>query len=1128
MKRTILTLAAVTLAMLTASALSFSVGNYKYYTTSDTEVTVDGFSTSAPSGKNYVDFPGMVTYGGKTYYVTTVGSYAFAYNPNIEEAVIPFGVTEIEENAFDGCTSLDAVRLPGTMRRLQSDCFNGCTAGLYVYCTAETPPECVDGPFDGAKLLRLIVRRDNLIKGIPDAYKAATGWKAFPQIDTKANAYDVVLDEGKTTASYYVISWLSGVTFHGVNYSGVATLVGGGTACKVADKVTLNGKNYVVSDIGEYAFSKNGSVNSGVKTLSGCKNVENISESAFEGSSLESASFPALGFLFSKAFKDCASLTTISLGDAYGPLESIGSEAFSGCVSLNNFALPRGASSLKIYDKAFYGCAALTYVELYGNTSSLGDMAFANCSSLSTVIVHSSPVSLGSNVFRNIASTRYLHVSPSFVNDYSGKAQWKDFTAVYGDQDMVYFNGKLFNQPKYSDAFLDTGLDGVFFDPEKMIVLLEDAYIDKSTSSNPLIKTNSPDLTIRLKGTNVVGCTGFIKAESGSNPTHGNVTICGKYFDSDDGKAIIGSSYNYTFDFHEGGSLTIKDVSYLFEQNANCASFYGNSTLTSVLTINNSSGQFERRDRKGDVLGRMKVALVDAALTNCTYSPSATQYGANEGVVKFETLKTQFDGDLYIVGTKVTNLNRAKDAIVKGVSVGVDGTVTLDNVNYSSSSATFIKTGLKIQNIVLVGDNTVNASVFLRAEGSDVTIEGGGTATLSTTGTNSGVANFYFVNNGYSCRISNVKKFFNAAAQYPFLGKSGTTQLYIVNSSGEFKRTGSGNIAIAQIKKLDLQDTRLINCTYSETATQYGNNGSVQFETTKGEPDVEIITLGNGALDVNGDDNINVGDVNYVLNLILNEEYEAKADVNTDDHVNVGDVNTILAEILAPSGSDISFKMVRVKGGTFTMGADDSDSEATASEKPTHQVTLSDYWIGEMEVTEGLWKAVMGSNPSKVVKGDNYPVENVTWEQCNEFIAKLNQKTGQTFRLPTEAEWEFAARGGNNSEGYAYSGGNTVGDVAWYPDNAGSAKHPVGGKTANELGLYDMSGNVFEWVSDVKGDYPSTAVTNPTGPATVTDATRRVQRGGSWNYGVKFCRTTARAFAPATSAYNDCGLRLVK
>ncbi len=1131
MKRTILTFTVAVLAVFGVRALSFSVGNYKYYTTGDTEVTVDGFSAGAPNGKNYVDFPGMVTYGGKTYYVTTVGSYAFAYNVNIEEAVIPYGVTEIEENAFAGCTNLDVVRLPGTMERLQSDCFNGCTAGLYVYCTADTPPVCVDGPFDGAKLLRLIVRRDEPVKEIPDTYKAATGWKDFPQVDTKTNAYDVVLDEGKTTASYYVISWPSGVTLNGVLYRGVATLVGGGTACKVADKVTLNGEDYVVREIGENAFSKSGSVNSGIKTISGCKNVKTVYGSAFEGSSLESASFPILETIFDKAFKNCTALTTIDL-DTYGPLEAIGSEAFSGCTSLTSFVMPRGGRLLSIYDKAFYGCSSLNYVVLYRNTSSLGDMAFANCTSLANVSVHTSPVSLGSNVFKNTASKRYLHVPPSFINDYSGKAQWKDFTAVYGNLDKVYFNGKLFDQPKYTDNYLDTDIEGVFFDPETMIVLLKDAYVDISSSSEPLIRTECPDLTIRLKGTNVVNCRGFVKAVSGTNPTYGNVTILGKYFDSDDGKLLLGSTNNYTFDFHEGGSLTIKDVSYMFEQNANCASFYGNSTLSSVLTINNSSGQFERRDRKGNVLARMKLALEETALTNCTYSASATQYGADEGVVKFETLTTSFGGDLYIAGTKVTNLNRAKDAIVKGVSVGTDGTVTLDNVNYSSSSATFIKTGLKIQNIVLLGDNTVNASVFLRAENSSVIIEGGGTATLSTTGTNSGVANFYFVNSDYSCRISNVKKFYNAAAQYPFLGKSGKTNLYIINSSGEFKRTGSGNIAIAQIKQLVLTDTRLTNCTYSETATQYGNNGSVQFESTKdtGEPEVETITVGgNGAkYDVNGDERINVADVNYVLKLILAEQYESQADVNNDNSVNVADVNSILAEILSPSGSSVSFKMVQVKGGTFMMGADDSDSNARDAEKPRHQVTLSDYRIGELEVTEGLWKAVMGTNPSKNVKGDDYPVENVTWEQCNEFITKLNKMTGQTFRLPTEAEWEYAARGGSKSKGYIYAGGDTADDVAWNPGNSDGAKHPVRQKTANELGLYDMSGNVLEWVYDTKGDYPSTAVTDPTGPGTVTDASRHIQRGGSWYYNVSFCRSTARVFAPATSGYNDCGLRLVK
>ena len=266
-------------------------------------------------------------------------------------------------------------------------------------------------------------------------------------------------------------------------------------------------------------------------------------------------------------------------------------------------------------------------------------------------------------------------------------------------------------------------------------------------------------------------------------------------------------------------------------------------------------------------------------------------------------------------------------------------------------------------------------------------------------------------------------------------------------------------------------------------------------------------------------------------------------DLNDDKQVDVGDVNLLLDYILDPSAfndepqvesktytvNGVTFKMVAVAGGTFTMGAtSEQGSDYDSDERPIHQVTLSDFSIGETEVTEGLWTAVMGSNPSANKKGDNYPVECVTWNDCQTFISKLNSLTGETFRLPTEAEWEFAARGGNRSQGYTYAGGNTVGEVAWYPDNAGSAKHPVGGKAANELGLKDMSGNVFEWVSDVKGDYPGTAVTNPTGPGTVTDATRRVQRGGSWNYGVKFCRTTARAFAPATSAYNDCGLRLVK
>ena len=181
--------------------------------------------------------------------------------------------------------------------------------------------------------------------------------------------------------------------------------------------------------------------------------------------------------------------------------------------------------------------------------------------------------------------------------------------------------------------------------------------------------------------------------------------------------------------------------------------------------------------------------------------------------------------------------------------------------------------------------------------------------------------------------------------------------------------------------------------------------------------------------------------------------------------------------------------MVYVSGGTFIMGGDESSDQT-----PTHSVTLSSYYICKYEVTQALWRAVMGSNPSKF-KGDNLPVEQVSWNDCQTFINRLNSYTGRNFRLPTEAEWEFAARGGNYSRRYKYSGSNYIGDVAWYADNSGNRTHPVGTKQANELGLYDMSGNVWEWCSDWYGSYSSYSQSNPTG---ATSGFGRVERGGNW------------------------------
>ena len=215
--------------------------------------------------------------------------------------------------------------------------------------------------------------------------------------------------------------------------------------------------------------------------------------------------------------------------------------------------------------------------------------------------------------------------------------------------------------------------------------------------------------------------------------------------------------------------------------------------------------------------------------------------------------------------------------------------------------------------------------------------------------------------------------------------------------------------------------------------------------------------------------------------------------------------------------------MVYVSGGTFTMGAtSEQGSDAYNDEKPTHSVTLSSFYLCKYEVTQALWQAVMGENPSNL-KGDNLPVEQVSWDDCQTFITRLNNLTGKNFRLPTEAEWEYAARGGNRSRGYKYSGSNVLSDVAWYDDNSGDKTHPVGSKSPNELGLYDMSGNVREWCSDWYGTYSSTAQTNPTGSSS---GSLRVLRGGSWFSVARNCRSSSRHHDVPDGRFYLLGLRL--
>ncbi len=213
----------------------------------------------------------------------------------------------------------------------------------------------------------------------------------------------------------------------------------------------------------------------------------------------------------------------------------------------------------------------------------------------------------------------------------------------------------------------------------------------------------------------------------------------------------------------------------------------------------------------------------------------------------------------------------------------------------------------------------------------------------------------------------------------------------------------------------------------------------------------------------------------------------------------------------------LTFNMIQVEGGTFTMGATNG-KYTMKDEIPRHEVTLNEYYIGETEVTQALWKAVMKGRSNS---GSNKPITSVSWDDCQEFMTKLNALTGKTFRLPTEAEWEFAARGGNKSKGYKYSGSNNPKDVAWF---GYVAIHPVAQKTPNELGLYDMSGNVFEWCGDWYDQYSSAAQINPTGP---TSGTGRVLRGGAHHVEASHCTVSYRSAWVSDYRNPHFGFRLV-
>lgn len=333
---------------------------------------------------------------------------------------------------------------------------------------------------------------------------------------------------------------------------------------------------------------------------------------------------------------------------------------------------------------------------------------------------------------------------------------------------------------------------------------------------------------------------------------------------------------------------------------------------------------------------------------------------------------------------------------------------------------------------------------------------------------------------------------------------------------------------------------RLVNGTIMVVGVAEGTATiSVNAADGWGNPDSCVVTVYTEPGDVNSDGYVSISDVTKLIDYLLSGDPEGintnNADTNRDGSISISDVTTLIDYLLSGTWpwepeelvtetftvNGVSFKMIPVEGGTFTMGAADNDAEANNNEKPAHQVTLSSYYIGETEVTNALWNAVMGNTLNDNSEGPNCPVGKVHYAECLNFIEKLNELTGMRFRLPTEAEWEYAARGGNESRGYKYSGSDILSDVAWFLK---SDLQPVRTKAPNELGIYDMSGNAWEWCNDWYDTYDAVDQSNPTGPFS---GTRRVLRGGSIDNTATICRVTFRTGIAPSGTSGSYGFRIV-
>ena len=490
------------------------------------------------------------------------------------------------------------------------------------------------------------------------------------------------------------------------------------------------------------------------------------------------------------------------------------------------------------------------------------------------------------------------------------------------------------------------------------------------------------------------------------------------------------------------------------------------------------------------------------------------------------------------------------DGIAMAVLHNGSHTYTISAKDYHNESGTFVVSGAKVVKSVTLrpAHGWLNISGSGALQGASVYVDGQliGSAPVKSDRLASGTHTVRIVKSLYKAFEENVTITDGKMLDYApslvadfatvSLSVGGECDIYVNNEkkgSGSWRGDLATGAYIFEARKAGHTTTSI-----SKTITAEPRSQSYTIPTPKPIMGTLNVMSSPAMADVYVDDKL-VGQTPLMVDLIVGKHEVSlrKGDLASETQsVNIAegqtaDLNLTLAqqkpEIVnfVETVKRLNMKMVWVEGGTFQMGATlEQGSDADSDEKPVHTVTLASYYIAECEVTQAQWRAVMGKNPSYFTGDDSRPVECVSWHEATQFCEKLSQLTGKKYVLPTEAQWEYAARGGKYSRGYKYSGSNDVSAVAWYDGNSGSKTHPVKQKAPNELGLYDMSGNVWEWCSDWFGDYSSSSQTNPTGPSS---GSSRVLRGGGLDGNAGYCRVPYRSNSHPSDRGYDCGFRVV-